>query len=312
MNKRCLSCYGILESNEVDFHRRCSRKFFGQDHVPHWNWDEKGIESQAIEHVSRKWAVPGVQPKLSVSWNKRLEANPRMTIIGMLGGYILKLPAKDFPFLPEVEDLTMHLARIARIDVVPHTLIRMGNGDLAYLTKRIDRVGPQKLAMEDMCQLSGRLTEDKYKGSVEQIAKIILRFSANPGLDVVNFFEQVLFAYLTGNADMHLKNYSLIEYPERGYVLSPAYDLVATHLVNPQDDEETALPLNGKKKRLRKNDFTNVFGAFGLDAKQQTNLFAKFEGVLSQWNDQIQQSFLSAEMKQAYIDLVAIRWKTIS
>jgi serine/threonine-protein kinase HipA len=105
--------------------------------------------------------------------------------------------------------------------------------------------------MEDMCQLTERLTEDKYHGSYEQIGKAIQKYSASPGLDVENFFEIVLFSFLTGNADMHLKNFSLLEQPGLGMTLSPAYDLVNTALVNPADDEELALNLNGRKKNIK-------------------------------------------------------------
>lgn len=118
----------------------------------------------------------------------------------------MKPATKQYPHLPEVEDLTMHLAELCGIATVPHALIRLQNGSLAYITKRIDRAKKTKLHMEDMCQLTERLTEDKYKGSYEQIAKAILKYSENPGLDLINFFEQVIFSFLTGNADMHLKN----------------------------------------------------------------------------------------------------------
>ena len=110
--------------------------------------------------------------------------------------------------MPEVEDLTMHLAELAKVNVVPHSLIRFADGELAYITKRIDRTAKgEKLPMEDMCQLSERLTEYKYKGSYEKIAKIIMQYSSVPKLDVINFWEQVVFSWLTGNADMHLKNF---------------------------------------------------------------------------------------------------------
>lgn len=134
--------------------------------------------------------------------------------------------------MPGVEDLTMHLAEIAKINIVPHSLIRLKSGQLAYITKRIDRVDKQKLHMEDMCQLTERQTEHKYLASYEQVAKAILKYSANPGLDLVNFSELVLFSFLTGNADMHLKNFSLIYDPTNGPVLSPAYDMLSTALVN--------------------------------------------------------------------------------
>ena len=169
----------------------------------------------------------------------------------------------------------MHLARIAKIKTAPHSLIRLTSGNLAYITKRIDRVKKGKLAMEDMCQLTERLTEDKYSGSYEQIAKTIQKYSVTSGLDVVNFFELVLFSFLTGNADMHLKNFSLIEQPGLGMILSPAYDLVNTALVYPADDEEMALNLNGKKKKLKKQDFVAAMNTLKLDEKQQENIFLK-------------------------------------
>jgi serine/threonine-protein kinase HipA len=148
--------------------------------------------------------------------------------------------------LPEIEDLTMHLTTLAGIKTVPHSLIRLKSGNLAYITKRIDRNKKKKIHMEDMCQLTERLTEDKCHGSYEQIAKAVLKYSVNPGLDVINFYEQVVFSYLTGNADMHLKNFSLIDRPEMGYTLSEAYDMVTTALVNPADKEDLALTLNAK------------------------------------------------------------------
>lgn len=80
---------------------------------------------------------------------------------------------------------------------------------------------------------------------VKRKRKAIRKYSAMPGLDLVNFFELVVFSFVTGNADMHLKNFSLLDQPGLGMTLSPAYDLVNTALVNPADDEEMALTLNG-------------------------------------------------------------------
>jgi serine/threonine-protein kinase HipA len=158
--------------------------------------------------------------------------------------------------------------------------------------------------MEDMCQLTERLTEDKYQGSYEQIAKTILKYSANPVLDVVNFFEQVLFSFLTGNADMHLKNFSLINQPENGYILAPGYDLVAIALVNPADKEELGLTLNGKKKKIKRSDFIAAFNLLKLDPKQQENIFLKMDKARPAWIEFIEISFLSKEMKAAYKKLI--------
>jgi serine/threonine-protein kinase HipA len=263
--------------------------------------------------VKSQATVTGVQPKLSLHLASAEQPHlaKRFTIVGMWGGYILKPPSPHYTQLPEVEDLTMHLASLAKIKVVPHSLIRLTSGNLAYITKRIDRVKKEKLHIEDMCQLTDRLTEDKYRGSHEQIAKAILKYSASPGLDVVNFFELVLFSFLTGNADMHLKNFSLIHQPSTGPVFSPAYDLVATALVNPADDEDLALTLNGKKKKVNRHDFTTAFGTLGLDTKQQENLFKKMEKAKTKWLEFIDISFLNEEMKTGYKNLIQDRFNRI-
>jgi serine/threonine-protein kinase HipA len=205
----------------------------------------------------------------------------------------------------------MHLARLAGISVVPHSLIRLQTGNLAYITKRIDRVKTGKLHMEDMCQLTERLTEDKYHGSHEQVAKAIMKYSRNPGLDVVNYFEQVLFSFLTGNADMHLKNFSLIKLPARGHVLSPAYDLVATALVNPADKEDLALTLNGKKKKIDRNDFLTAFQTLNLEPKQQENIFRKMMKSKAAWMDFIGISFLSDDLKERLMTIIEQRFGRI-
>ena len=310
MSKRCLYCYQLLNENETDFHASCSKKIFSVTLPPVLPYSEKNMEELAAQVIQTQAAVTGVQAKLSLHLASAEQPNlaKRFTIVGMWGEYILKPSSPHYPALPEVEDLTMHLASIAKIKVVPHSLIRLSSGNLAYITKRIDRKGKEKLHMEDMCQLTERLTEDKYQGSHEQVAKAILKYSANPGLDVVNFFELVLFSFLTGNADMHLKNFSLIPQSTIGSVFSPAYDLVATALVNPTDDEDLALTLNGKKKKINRNDFISAFTTIGLDEKQQNNIFKKMEKALPNWFEFIDISFLSDEMKAEYKNLIQYRF----
>jgi serine/threonine-protein kinase HipA len=302
-----------LSESDIDFHPACSKKIFGESIPPVLPYSENNIDELATQVVRSRTAVTGVQPKLSLHLASAEQPHlaKRFTIVGMWGGYILKPPSPHYTQLPEVEDLTMHLASLAKIKVVPHSLIRLASGNLAFITKRIDRVKKEKLHMEDMCQLTDRLTEDKYRGSHEQVAKAILKYSSSPGLDLVNFFELVLFSFLTGNADMHLKNFSLIHQPATGPVFSPAYDLVATTLVNPADDEDLALALNGKKKKLNRYDFTTAFGTLGLDTKQQENLFKKMEKAKTKWLEFIEISFLSEEMKIGYKNLILDRFKRL-
>ena len=308
--KRCLFCYQHLTENETDFHPSCSRKIFEQPVPPGLPYTEAQMAELALKVVQTQVTVTGVQAKLSLHLEspEGRRSLKRFTIVGLWGGYILKPPTGHYPQLPEVEDLTMHLASQARISVVPHSLIRLQSGSLAYITKRIDRVKTGKLHMEDMCQLTERLTEDKYHGSHEQVAKTILKYSRNPGLDVVNYFEQVLFSFLTGNADMHLKNFSLIKLPGIGYVLSPAYDLVATALVNPADKEDLALTLNGKKKKINRNDFIAALQTLNLDPKQQENIFRKMMRAKAGWMDFIGMSFLSDDFKQRLMTIIEQRF----
>lgn len=308
--KRCLSCYQQLAENENDFHPACSKKIFWQPIPPELPYSESQMEELAKQVIKSQIAVTGVQAKLSLDIGQGENKNDRrrFTTVGLWGTYILKPATTSYPQLPELEDLTMHLAEIAKIKVVPHSLIRLQSGQLAYITKRIDRNKKEKFHMEDMCQLTEKLTEDKYHGSYEQIAKTILKYSANPGLDVVNFFEQVLFSFLTGNADMHLKNFSLIKLPLSGYILAPAYDLVATKLINPADDEDLALTLNGKKKKIKKEDFIAAFTTLKLDNKQQENIFIKMEKSKIKWMEFIDVSFINKDFKNAYKDLINKRF----
>lgn len=311
---RCLYCYQSLSEQEVDFHASCCKKIFGEATPPELPFDKNQMNELACKIIQSQTTVTGVQPKLSLNLTDGgRESDPkRFTIVGLWGNYILKPPTSTYPEMPEVEDLTMHLARIAKINIVPHTLIRLKSGQLAYITKRVDRVGAEKLHMEDMCQLTERLTEHKYQASYEQIGRAILKYATNPGLDIVNFCEIVLFSFLTGNADMHLKNFSLIYDSSNMPGLAPAYDMLSTALVNPADDEDTALTLNGKKKRIKRKDFEHAFTTLKLDAKQQANIFSKMEKVKEKWLAFIQMSFLSEGFKCQYTQLIQDRFARIS
>ena len=305
--ERCLYCYQPLEQNETDFHSRCSKKIFGTATPPLLPYSKADIESLALEVVRSQVTITGVQPKLSVDLEKEKGGEKRFTIVGLWGGYILKPQTEQYANLPENEDLTMHLARLAKINTVPHSLIRFKDGSLAYITKRIDRDKKgNKIPMEDMCQLTEKLTEQKYKGSYEQIAKKIVEFSAYPVLDLINYVEILLFCYLTGNADMHLKNFSLYK-KIKETTLTPAYDLLSTKLVIPEDTEELALTLNGKKRKLKRSDFDNPLKTMKVEDKVIENTYNKFRKVLPLWYDFIDISFLPNQMKIDYKALIEHR-----
>ena len=304
---KCLCCYRELEDGMVDFHPQCAKRFFGTPIVPSFPYKHSEIKDLAKEVVRSQMAVTGVQAKLSMDIEK-LQHESRFTIVGLWGRYILKPQTELYNSLPELEDLTMHLAEVVKIQVVPHTLVRFADGKLCYLTRRVDRtLKGGKIPMEDMCQISEKLTENKYKGSHEQIAKLILRYSSAPKLDLALFWEIVLFSWITGNSDMHLKNFSMYSPIPNNYQLSPAYDLLSTLLVLPSDTEELALTLNARKKKIKLQDFVTAVSNSGLDEKVFQNMLKKFRAAEDEWYDWIERSFLPQEMKTAYVQLIKER-----
>ena len=310
--KRCLHCYEPMHGNLEDFHEACNKKFFGQLKTPQLAYDLGDLQKLATQIIQSQMAVTGVQAKVSLSLFRKEEKNltKKLTIVGLYGNYILKPPSEHYAQLPELESATMHMADVCGIHVVPHSLIHLQDSTLCYITKRVDRTRKGKLHMEDMCQLSERLTEDKYKGSHEQVAKLILKYSSNPLLDVSNFYEQVLFSFFTGNNDMHLKNFSLLE-NESGMSLSPAYDLVPTALVNPADTEELALTLNAKKKKLKYNDFLAAYENCGLNKKVLDKTLELFQYCKPEMLDVLEKSFVNEEFKAAYSSLIHSKYKQL-
>lgn len=309
---KCLYCYQDLEEGMVDFHPQCAKRFFGTTVTPSFPYKHSEIKELAKEVVRSQTAVTGVQAKLSMDIEK-VQHETRFTIVGLWGRFILKPQTELFPHLPELEDLTMHLAETAHIQVVPHTLVRFADGELCYLTRRVDRTPKGgKIPMEDLCQLSEKLTEHKYRGSHEQIAKIIMHYSSAPKLDLVRFWEIVLFSWITGNSDMHLKNFSIYSPFTDNYQLSPAYDLLNTLLVMPSDKEELALTLNAKKKKIKLQDFVSAMTNSGLEGKVIQNMFQRFRSAEEKWYDWIENSFLPQEMKTGYTMMIKERMSRLN
>lgn len=303
---KCLYCYKELREGEVDFHKACSKKFFGVPTAPELPYSLDELDTLAAQVIKSQTTLTGVQAKLSLHLDRH-EGSKRLTIVGLWGDFIFKPQTQSYKTLPENEDLTMHLAEIAKIKVVPHTLIRLQDGTLGYLTKRIDRTSEGgKIPMEDMCQLTERQTEYKYKSSYEQIAKVIAKHSYVPLLDLTDFYEQVFFNWLVGNNDMHLKNYSLYA-PKGKWVLTPAYDLLNVSMVNPKDTEELALTLNAKKKRIKRSDFVRAMETSGISPKVFDNILAKYRKLLTKFNEIIDLSFLYEEDKDLYKQSIASR-----
>jgi serine/threonine-protein kinase HipA len=310
---KCLYCYETVNSKSSEFHEACNKKFFGLSETPNIAYNKSQLDKLAEKIIHSQMAVTGVQAKVSLSINRKDDLNQvkKLTIVGLYGDYILKPPSDHYPELPELEHLTMKLAHLCGLKTVPHSLIRLKDKTLCYITKRVDRHKKGKLHMEDMCQLTERLTEDKYKGSHEQVAKTILKYSSNPLLDVVNFYELVLFCFITGNVDMHLKNFSLLENPNGEYNLAPAYDLLNTALVNVLDKEELALTLNGKKSKLKYNDFLVAFESSGLNKKVLDSTLENFKYCKYEFAKMVKKSFLSDDFKTQYLNMLDQRMERL-
>ena len=309
MNDICLCCYRQLSLKGNEYHAACLKKFFGRPTLPEMPYLKNQMLELAQQVIRSQAAVTGAQPKLSLDLEKPDQAGTtqKFTIVGLWGNYILKPPTNDYPQLPELEDLTMHLASRTGIKTVDHCLIRLKSNELAYITRRVDRMKKHKLHMEDMCQLTERLTEHKYNGSYEQIGRAILKFSDNPGFDLLTFFEVLLFSFLTGNSDMHLKNFSLLKNLQGKYNLSPAYDLVPVALLLAEDREELALTLNARKNRLKLADFQALQRNLQIPDKSMDRLMKKYAAILPTWSATIDHSFISDEMKIRYKDLIRSR-----
>ncbi|MBP3215403.1 MAG: HipA domain-containing protein [Clostridium sp.] len=273
---RCLFCGEEItekaseDERRSEWHRKCVRRFFRTDVMPELSVTGEELEKLANDTVMSGVTVPGVQKKISLHLSR--QGTGRLTIMDYPAGYILKPETKEFPFLPEYERAVMQMAEAAGIKTVPFGLIRLSD-EYAYITRRIDReISDDRViryAMEDFCQLSGRITRDKYKGSYEGCGRIIRRYSSQPGLDMSEFFMRIVFCFTTGNSDMHLKNFSLIEKEPgtREYGLSAAYDLLPVNLIMPSDKEETALTLNGKKHNIRRKDLLALAENCGIPEK---------------------------------------------
>ena len=303
---KCLICYKPLDNSDTNYHTKCLKKEFGITQMPLIDIDEKKLKSYAKNLIEANIAITGVQPKLSL-WLDNKKQIIRFTIIDNKSNFIIKPQSEIYRALPENEDLCMHLASEFGIRTAKHSLVKLRTGSLAYITQRFDRINEKKIACEDLCQLTETLTEHKYRGSCEKVGKTIRKFSTQSGLDALSFFELVLFSYIIGNADMHLKNFSMFENEQGGFVLSPSYDLLSTFLVMKNETEQMSLTINGKKNRILKKDFDSLAKNLLLNKKQKENIYKKFLTKSSNIDWWINNSFLPKIQKEKLQELIDSR-----
>jgi serine/threonine-protein kinase HipA len=312
MDNKCLYCYKLVDG-EGDFHEKCCMEFFGTPKPPKIPYSIDQMASYAKTVVERSVSVPGFQAKLSMSVVKDTQENSgtRLTVEGTLGEqYIFKPPSDKFPEMPENEHLTMRIAEAFGIKVVPSSLIRLASGELSYITKRVDRTeSGSKIHMLDMFQITEAF--DKYKSSMEKVGKAIHAYSSITVLDKLIFFELSVFSFLTGNNDMHLKNFSMIE-GSSGWVLAPAYDLLNVAIILREDKEELALMLDGRKKKLKKANFEKLAKGLQLTDKQIRGVFNRMINNRPTAIEWIDKSFLSDGMNTDYKEVIQNRYAQLT
>ncbi|MBI5024806.1 MAG: HipA domain-containing protein [Candidatus Omnitrophica bacterium] len=259
-----------------------------------------GLEdmSQKAQKLTGKLSISGVQPKLPMKLDKK-----RNSLIPVADGgeYILKPQNAAFPNIPENEQCCMDLAEEFEIDVPPHCLLSLKDGSLAYIVKRFDRESGVKIHQEDFSQILE--VEDKYKGSVEQIGRKLKEISTAPGYDAQLFFERAVFNFIIGNGDAHLKNYSITYKDKETIRLTPAYDIVCSKLVIP-DEADSALTINGKNNKLKKEDFDKFAEYLNIPPKIR---YEKFGKSLNLMEAVIKGSRIKNESQKKFIDIIKTR-----
>lgn len=248
-----------------------------------------------------KMSISGVQPKLSLQLNR---SQAELVPVAEGGEYILKPQIQQYPHVPENENCCMDIAMELNIEVPPHCLLPLKDGTLAYVVKRFDRIGKEKIHQENFYQILEK--KDKYAGSLEEIGKKLGEISAIPGLDVQLFFERVVLNFLIGNGDAHFQNYS-ITYKADAIRLAPAYDLVCTKLVIPTD-EDSALTLQGKRNNLTRNDVDAFAEHLGIPERVR---YQKFIGKLSRMKQLIDASRLPADFRSTFAEIVNSRYQRL-
>ena len=309
---RCLICGCPIEDEGFgEYHAKCAKAFFGSKRIPVFPYRASEINELAKNLVLLRVSVPGVQAKLSVHVEHTDDVD-RFTIVGFEGDYILKLPSATYPEIVEAEHFGMMLSSLCGLKTADFALVRLESGDFGYLTKRLDRVDGVK-HMLDMCQLTLRDTERKYTGSYEQIAKAIKAISATSGLDLGEFFNEVVLAYLIGNSDMHLKNFSMLREHNGDWRLAAGYDLLPVKMLMPQDLDELALNLNGKKRHLARKDFVAFAEACAISPSRFDRTIKRFLDVFEKrLPEALMRSFLSDTFKSSLLAEIDSRMKVLA
>ncbi len=184
LRKRCLITYEPFDG-DGDYSARGLRLLDRQlRSLAPLDYTAEEQHQQAIERAG-KMSIQGVQVKLSAVLKVRAG---RFELVDKEGRFILKPPNRNFAEMPANEDLSMRLAAAVGIAVPLHGLVRARDGSLTYFVKRFDRVGRERLPVEDFAQLSGEGRDTKYNSSMEKVAALMDRFCTFPAIERVKLF----------------------------------------------------------------------------------------------------------------------------
>jgi serine/threonine-protein kinase HipA len=261
---------------------------------------------QEAANRAKKLSIQGVQPKLSAAISI---VDQEFKIVDQFGTYIIKPQNDLFPQLPENEDVTMRMAKVFGLEVPFHGMLYGKDGSLSYFIKRFDRYGKgSKLATEDFAQLTGNTRDTKYRFTMEKLIPVLDEYCSFPAIEKADFFKRILFCYVTGNEDMHLKNFSLITKNGKT-TLTPVYDFLNSTIAIKNPEEEIALTLKGKKSNLKAADFIDYYAKERLQLNEKTvaTTLQQMKKATPKWKELLEISFLSDEMKEKYFNLLETR-----
>ena len=302
----CLICLRPLTNHNGDYHTRCVKALFGSRSVPELDIKLAKLHTVALAMVGRT-SLSGVQRKISLTLSSD---RARLQVATGTGLFVLKPPTEVYPELPQNELLTMRFAELVDIDIATCGLVRLTDGALAFISRRFDRVeGGAKLHQEDFCQLAERPPKEKYGGSAELCARVVRTYANEPLVEQLRLFRRMAFTWLSGNGDMHLKNFSLLRGPDGLHRLSPAYDLLCTRLAIP--DDQLALPVGGKRDNLTRADWLNYAAYCTIPRPAAERALGKLLRAVNGGLQLIARSMLSEAAKTTYADLLGERAETL-
>lgn len=263
-------------------------------------WDEVTLAdlfAQSIGANPDRTAIAGVQDKIS----GRMISLP---YADASGDWILKLDPPEFRHLVLNEAFFLERARRAGIKTVAADVVTDSIGAHGLKVQRFDRDGVARLAVEDGCQALDLYPADKYRTSTEALINALASICSAPTVATYEMFRMWVFAYLTGNGDLHAKNLSVVWNPS-GQV-SPAYDLPSTFFYG---DTTVALPVNGSTT-VSKRTITGLVEAIGLRPAAASRALGEVSDSVQSWLDDLEGLPFSEQQLTKFTRFVKLRLRT--